>query len=124
MPAPPAVVSNPRVVVELAPASRLIAPPVPTEAVEPVSVEDDATMSTWPDDTAESQFRADARERGEPVRVTREAEDAVEESDGNALPKLDELVARIPAGVRETLEDLFRARFFAVKRVPKKVLKT
>lgn len=80
-------------------------------------------MATWPDDTAESEFRADARERGEPVRVAREAEDAVEEPDGNALPKLDELVARIPAGVRETLEDLFRARFVAVKRVPKKVLK-
>jgi hypothetical protein len=39
------------------------------------------------------------------------------------LPPLDELVKRIPPEVRETLEDLFRARFVTVKRVPKKALK-
>ncbi len=34
------------------------------------------------------------------------------------LPELDALVARLPAELRETLEDLLRARFVAVKRVP------
>ncbi len=34
------------------------------------------------------------------------------------LPELDELVARLPAELRETMEDLLRVRFVAVKRVP------
>jgi hypothetical protein len=33
------------------------------------------------------------------------------------LPSLDSLVSRIPAEVRETLEDLFRAKFTVVRRV-------
>jgi hypothetical protein len=84
--------------------------------------DDEAPPPSWPDEAAESEFRAEARDRGEPVRVVREA-DAGDEPENEALPKLDELVARIPAGVREALEDLFRARFVAVKRVPRKALK-
>lgn len=38
-----------------------------------------------------------------------------------ALPDLDSLVARLPAEVRETLDELFRARFVSVKKLPKKV---
>ena len=38
------------------------------------------------------------------------------------LPPLDTLVARIPAEVREALEELFRAKFTAVRRVPAKHL--
>lgn len=33
-------------------------------------------------------------------------------------PSLDELVARVPADVREMLDDLFRAKFTAVRRIP------
>ena len=33
------------------------------------------------------------------------------------LPSLDELVKRIPADVRETLDDLFRVKYVSVKRV-------
>jgi hypothetical protein len=36
---------------------------------------------------------------------------------------MDELVRRIPEGVRETLTDLFRARFTSVRRVPAAALK-
>ena len=78
----------------------------------------------WPDESAESAFLAEARERGEPVVVAKPTADAVEEPESKTLPSLDELVQRIPADVRETLEDLFRARFITVKRVPKKALKT
>jgi len=39
------------------------------------------------------------------------------------LPSLDELVKRIPADVRETLDDLFRVKFTSVKRVPPTSLK-
>jgi hypothetical protein len=35
------------------------------------------------------------------------------------LPELDTLVARLPGEVRETLEELFRVRFIAVKKLPK-----
>jgi hypothetical protein len=34
------------------------------------------------------------------------------------MPGLDELVARIPGPVREALDELFRARFTAVRRYP------
>lgn len=44
-------------------------------------------------------------------------------ADPKALPPLDELVKRIPPAVRESLEDLFRARFVTVKRVPARALK-
>jgi hypothetical protein len=39
-----------------------------------------------------------------------------------ALPDLDALVGRLPADVRETLEELFRVRFQAVRRIPRKAL--
>jgi hypothetical protein len=58
------------------------------------------------------------------LRVAREPEENEEAAETGGLPKLDELVERIPAGVREAMEDLFRARFVAVKRVPRKALKS
>lgn len=48
----------------------------------------------------------------------------VEEIDSKPLPALDDLVQRIPADVRDVLEDLFRARFVSVRRVPRKALKS
>lgn len=75
------------------------------------------------DESAEAAFLAEARERGEKVTTVRPADAAEEVSDNKALPPLDELVKRIPPDVRETLEDLFRARFVAVRRVPAKALK-
>ena len=76
------------------------------------------------DESAESAFLAEARERGEVAKPrSGEAVDVVEEVDSKPLPALDDLVQRIPAEVRDALEDLFRARFVTVKRVPKKALK-
>lgn len=97
------------------------------EAVAPVpatAAVDEAGGATWPDESAEAAFLADARERGEPVVATKTADEAPEENDSKALPPLNELVERIPAEVRDTLEELFRARFVNVKRMPKKALKT
>lgn len=45
------------------------------------------------------------------------------ESDNQAAPAMEELVERIPAGVRELLDELFRARFVRVSRVPAPLLK-
>jgi len=47
-------------------------------------------------------------------------ENAEEKGD---LPPMEDLVKRIPAAARELLEELFRARFVTVKRVPKSALK-
>jgi hypothetical protein len=83
--------------------------------------------SVWPDEAAESAFLAEARTNGEPPTVipTGTAEPEEEnEADGRKLPPLDDLVKRIPPEVREVLDDLFRAKFTAVRRVPKKSLKT
>lgn len=47
---------------------------------------------------------------------------AVEDEKGE-LPPMEDLVMRIPAPARELIEDLFRARFVTVKRMPKAALK-
>lgn len=47
-----------------------------------------------------------------------------EDAPPKTTPSLDALVERIPAAVRETLEELFRARFVKVVRVPKSALTT
>ena len=39
------------------------------------------------------------------------------------LPPMEDLVNRIPAATRELMENLFRARFVTVKRVPASALK-
>ncbi len=79
----------------------------------------------WPtDETTENSFLADARERGEtvvPVLPVTAAREEPEET--GALPALDDLVQRIPAEVRELLEELYRVKFTAVRRVPAKLLK-
>lgn len=46
-----------------------------------------------------------------------------EEESTNGLPALEELVKRIPAEVLGTMDELFRAKFATVQRVPKKSLK-
>lgn len=76
------------------------------------------------DEAAESAFLAEARERGETVTPQPPAAEPADEVDPKALPRLDELVERIPPEVREALEDLFRARFVSVKKIPRKALKS
>lgn len=82
---------------------------------------------TWPDEAQESEMRAAAVDRGETLssRAAREAAEAAAEAaaEKSNLPSLDALIDRIPAEVRDTLEDLFRAKFVKVARVPKKALK-
>jgi hypothetical protein len=72
---------------------------------------------------AESSFLAEARDRGERVAPAKPSEDVVDEMEKKPLPPLDELVNRIPAEVREALDDLFRVRFTTVRRVPRRALK-
>ena len=66
---------------------------------------------------------AEARERGEDVASVAAALAAAEsEEDMGALPPLEELVQKLPAELRATLDDLFRAKFVKVMRVRKKDL--
>ncbi len=78
----------------------------------------------WPtDEVGESAFLAEARERGETVAVKPAAAREESEAEAGPLPTLDEIVQRIPAEVRDVLEELYRAKFTAVRRVSEKFLK-
>lgn len=65
----------------------------------------------WPEGT-EAAIAAAVENGTEPEAVTA------------PLPSLDELVKRIPQAARDTLDELFRARFVAVQRVERTVLKS
>lgn len=43
--------------------------------------------------------------------------------DKGSLPPLEDLVKRIPPSTRDLMEELFRAKFVTVKRVPESALK-
>lgn len=76
-----------------------------------------------PGDEAEAAFLAEARERGEDVATVTAALAAAEiEDEKGALPPLEALVQKLPAELRDTLDDLFRAKFVRVMRVRKKDL--
>ncbi len=79
--------------------------------------------SNWPDESAESAFRAESRERGEPDLLVAPTAVDTDETDTKALPALEELVKRISPETRELMDELFRAKFTGVRRVPAKALK-
>ena len=82
----------------------------PLETVEP----------SLPGEEAEASFLAEARERGENVAsVAAALSAAASEDEKGALPPLEELVQKLPAELRDTLDDLFRAKFVKVIRVRK-----
>lgn len=117
------------------------APVAPAETVEPeaVSAESTATASAslpsntsapassdesgWPDAAAESAFLAEARSRGELPAPKPIAAEEPEEAETGPLPPVEKMVERIPPPVREMLDDLFRARFVRVTRIPRRALK-
>jgi hypothetical protein len=111
----PASVSAP------APASRLAPTPVEMEEPEAPAVPS-AEAPPWPGDSDEASFLADARARGEPPVPLAAAEE--EMAAPGELPALEPLVARVPAEVREALDDLFRAKFTRVQRVSPSSLKS
>jgi hypothetical protein len=122
----------------------LTAAPVatPSETVEPEAVSMDsaptvpesggATTPTpvspeesgWPDAAAESAFLAEARSRGELPAPKPAPSEEVEEAEAGPLPPMEKMMERIPPPVREMLDDLFRARFVRVARIPRRALKS
>lgn len=105
-----------------APADDVSEAVVATEQAPP-ALENGANV--WPDEGAEAAFIAEARERGEKVTASPAARELAEEKDDDkkALPPLADLMNRLSPELRETLDELFRAKFTGVRRVPKKVLK-
>ncbi len=96
-------------------------------AAEPTPAANDQD-GAWPTEAAEAEFLGEARERGEvqsePTgRPGATAPDpSVTEEKTGPLPELDSLVSRLDPAVRQTLDELFRARFVSVRRVAKKAL--
>jgi hypothetical protein len=119
---PPSIASSPATP-SITTVANVVRHASPSAEASPSPSEEEAGAS-WPDEAAESSFLSDARERGEPVVVAKANVESAEETDAKPLPPLNELVERIPAEVREALDDLFRARFVTVKRVPKRALKS
>jgi hypothetical protein len=96
-------------------------------SVEIPSQSNPEETNVWPTEAEEVAFLAESRGQNAAASVAvqvqkPESEDADENS--KPLPKLDELVNRIPADARELLEDLFRAKFTTVRRVKKRDLKS
>lgn len=103
-----------------------VAPASAADSLPPAGDEDGPPL-----EELEAQMRGEvvARDAGDATassarrRAAAPAADE-EEGDGKAavLPEIDALVARLPPEVRETLDELFRARFIAVKKLPKRLL--
>lgn len=107
------------------------APAVPAEAPEndnggeddsepDPGVEAGAPAGPNPDEEAALQAEYIGYAETAPLRPEPEE---VEPMPAGGLPDLDELIGRIPAEVRTTIDELFRAKFVKVERVPKKHLK-
>jgi hypothetical protein len=78
----------------------------------------------WPAGAEEMASVADESWANNGAEVPVEPAEVATEADlAKPLPSLDELVQQIPAGARELLDDLFRAKFTSVQRVPAGALK-
>jgi|CZKI01.1.fsa_nt_gi hypothetical protein len=68
----------------------------------------------WPDEMDETAFLSEAAARGEAQAPV--ANRGTAPTIGVKLPPLEALVENVPAPVREMLDDLFRAKFTAVRK--------
>ena len=83
------------------------------------------SINVWPDEAAEAAFLAESRGGNADVSSPPAVAVApkVDEKANSPMPALEELVSRIPAEARELLDELFRAKFTAVRRVKQTDLK-
>lgn len=93
-----------------------------SEMSEAVVAPSEGAPNAWPEESIEAAMVSELRGRGEQP-AAKPAREAPEESDNKSLPALNDLVQRLSPQVRETLDDLFRAKFVRVTRVPAKALK-
>ena len=91
---------------------------ITSEAV--ATVEGEAPIG--PGEAEESAFLAEQRLAGPlPVAVPAPVEAAERDV---PLPPMDDLIRRIPVATRELVDQLFRAKFITVKRIPASAFKT
>lgn len=77
-----------------------------------------------PSEGEESAFLVEQREQGLSAPAASPARTAkADPEEKTPLPPLDDLVNRIPQATRDLLDELFRAKFVTVKRVPSSALK-
>jgi hypothetical protein len=94
---------------------------VAEETVVPAaSLENGANV--W-DESTEASFLGEQREQGNPTAPATVSAAPTEEVDRTPLPPLDDLIKRIPAETRAVMDELFRAKFVSVRRIPKTALK-
>ena len=74
-----------------------------------------------PSTEEEAAFLTQEQEMGT-VAVAPVQPESTEEGQGNLLP-MEDLVKRIPMPTRDLMEELFRAKFITVKRIPQAALK-
>jgi len=99
-----------------------VTPTVNRAAPEPKRNEED--LAPWPDEAMEAAMSAEAAQRDGPAKKpTKKEREEAETLDGGPLPKLDEMIAKVPADLQEKMDDLFRAKFQSVRRVPQAALK-
>jgi hypothetical protein len=80
-----------------------------------------ADTPAGPSSEEEAAFLAQEREMGNVTPVLMLVEKAPAER--GELPPMEDLVKRIPMPTRDLLEELFRAKFVTVKRLPRSALK-
>lgn len=106
-----------------------ITPTVNRAAPEPEREgDDDAASAPWMDAEREAAMQAaieveEAERSAKQAKPSRRQSEAAETLDGGPLPDLDEMIAKVPADLQEKMDDLFRAKFQSVRRVPAAVLK-
>ena len=89
------------------------APGVPAEDGAPVG----------PSESEEAAFLSEQREAGFVSSPRHAATNDTVAEENEPLPPLDDLVQRLSPATRQLLDDLFRAKFITVKRVPASALK-
>lgn len=82
------------------------------------------SINVWPDEAAEVAFFGATSEPETPSAKPMPESGEQRESPAPPLPKLEELVNRIPPESRELLDELFRAKFTVVRRIKSSDLKS
>ena len=80
-----------------------------------------AEAPAGPSSEEEAAFLAQEREMGIVTPALMHTESPLEEN--GSLPPMEDLVKRIPMPARDLMEELFRAKFITVKRIPQSALK-
>jgi hypothetical protein len=105
-------------VAQAAPATSVtpVAPPAPAAPAAEAEPLNGDEAAPWPSPAEEAAFLGGAPELP-PLPPPRAPASAP------TLPPVEEMVQRLPAALREQLDDLFRARYTAVRRIPPEALK-